>query len=93
MCLQGAVEYGYEFAPVAGIINLFARMSRPPYGFVEVSVADGQPVQPVKATERQLMTKQNIHLRTVGVLRQTSRSLFHTKFSYHIFFHNYRQNL
>jgi len=27
MCLQGAVEYGYEFAPVAGIINLFARMN------------------------------------------------------------------
>ncbi|MCI6782354.1 hypothetical protein ACTQ1U_05050 [Thermoguttaceae bacterium LCP21S3_D4] len=43
MCLQGAVEYGYEFAPVAGIINLFVRMPRPPYGFVEVSVADGQP--------------------------------------------------
>ena len=42
MCLQGAVEYGYEFAPVAGIINLFVRMPRPPYGFVEVSVADGQ---------------------------------------------------
>jgi len=90
MCLQGAVEYGYEFAPVAGIINLFARMPRPPYGFVKVSVADGQPV---KATERQLTNKQNIHLRTAGVLRQTSRSLFHTKFSYHIFFHNYRQNL
>ena len=70
MCLQGAVEYGYEFAPVAGIIILFARMPSHPYGFVEVSVADGQPVQPVKATERQLMTKQNIHLRTVGVLRQ-----------------------
>ena len=43
MCLQGAVEYGYEFAPVAGIINLFARMPRPPYGFVKVSVADGHP--------------------------------------------------
>lgn len=42
MCLQGAVEYGYEFAPVAGIIILFARMPSHPYGFVEVSVADGQ---------------------------------------------------
>ena len=70
MCLQGAVEYGYEFAPVAGIIILFARMPSHPYGFVEVSVADGQPVQPVKATERQLMTKQNIRLRTAGILRQ-----------------------
>lgn len=70
MCLQGAIEYGYEFAPVARIINLFARMPSHPYGFVEVSVADGQPVQPVKATERQLMTKQNIRLRTAGILRQ-----------------------
>ena len=62
MCLQGAVEYGYEFAPVAGIINLFARMPRPPYGFVKVSVADGQPG---KATERQLTNKQNMYFRTV----------------------------
>ena len=57
----------WQSAPVAGIINLFARMSRPPYVFVEVSVADRQPVQPVKATERQFTIRQNRYLRTAGI--------------------------
>ena len=65
MCLQGAVEYGYEFAPVAGIINLFVRMPRPPYGFVEVSVADEQLGSRAKQQKDCFnLRKQNIYLRT-----------------------------
>lgn len=65
MCLQGAVEYGYEFAPVAGTINLFVRMPRPPYGFVEVSVADEQLGSRAKQQKDCFnIRKQNIYLRT-----------------------------
>ena len=69
MCLQGAVEYGYEFAPVAGMYDVHAEILSAPCRLYAASAVGGQYSDPVKATERQLTNKQNTHLRTAGVLR------------------------
>ena len=92
MCLQGAVEYGYEFVPVAGIINLFARMPRPPYGFVKVSVADGQPGSRSKQRKDSLQTSKTCILE-LWYFKTKQHSFTLQKFPYHISFFKYRQNL
>ena len=66
-CQRGAFEHGCEFAPVAGMNNIYNEILSAPCRFYVASVIDGQCSASVKATERQFVIKQKRYLRTAGI--------------------------